>query len=232
MTVYRPLRFAAQTFSRLLFRGPSVQLPLQFYRSLLLRFRPFPVCCSACPLFSYPCSSVVLCSFGSACLPRRTRSANRLVIERRFLVGTLDFHDYRTQTVVARTDGDAFFGDPVPVIELPGSVRQGEYVLIDGFPRLVAKSFGLGVIGLKHLPFAHHGAFRKSRSCIFAGKVFVERRFQDGDLTAFHGVIFCGSFRWRSLRGVFAIRTCGRGTSRRRGSRATWPHAPCPRAPW
>ena len=42
-------------------------------------------------------------------------------------------------------------------------------------------------------------SLRKSRRGIFAGKVFVNRRFENGDFTAFRAVLFCGSSRFRSL---------------------------------
>ena len=42
-------------------------------------------------------------------------------------------------------------------------------------------------------------SLRKSRRGIFAGKVFVDRRFENGDFTAFRAVLFCGSSRFRSL---------------------------------
>ena len=42
-------------------------------------------------------------------------------------------------------------------------------------------------------------SLRKSRRGILAGEVLVDRRFENGDFTAFHGVLFCGNFRCRSL---------------------------------
>ena len=82
---------------------------------------------------------------------------------------------------------------------LPGPVGEGEHVLVYGFPRFVAKSCGLCVIGVKYLPFVHHGTLREPRPGILAGEVLVDRRFENGDFTAFRAVLFCGSSRFRSL---------------------------------
>ena len=79
------------------------------------------------------------------------------IVDGGVFVGTLDLEDHGAQAVVAATDGDAGFFDPVAVVELPAAVRQGEDVLVDGLPRLVAES----VDGLRRGVRQPRGAVRR-----------------------------------------------------------------------
>ena len=97
----------------------------------------------------------------------------------RFFIGRFQLHDDRTQAVVAAADGDAWLPDPVSVIKqsLMGAMRQREHILIDGFPRFIAKPFRLGIVRIKDLPLSHQRARAEPLYAIFARQLFIQRRF-------------------------------------------------------
>lgn len=63
---------------------------------------------------------------------------------------------------------------------------QRKDVLINGFPRLVAKLVGFGVIGVEFLSDRHHGARAEAVHAVFSGEILVEGGFQNGDAYFFH----------------------------------------------
>ena len=105
----------------------------------------------------------------------------RFVIDLRFFVRGLDLEDYRTQAVVAAANGDARFSDPVSIIEKAAAraVGKREHILVNGLPRLIAKTFGLCIIRIKHLPLTKHGTGLKALRAIFTRQFLVECFFQD-----------------------------------------------------
>ena len=54
---------------------------------------------------------------------------------------------------------------------LPCPVGQGEHILVDGLPGLVAQSLRLGVVGVEHLAFPQHGAGAQALHPVFPGQV-------------------------------------------------------------
>ncbi len=116
---------------------------------------------------------------------------DRFVIQCGFLIRAFYFDDDGAQSVIAGADGDAFFGDPVAVIELFRSVRESKDVLVDGFPCFIAEAVRLGVVGIEDLSFFHHGAFGESGGGVFFCQFFVERGSEDCDFAAFHDCRVC-----------------------------------------
>lgn len=72
-------------------------------------------------------------------------SFNGSVIHLRLFVGRLELEYNGAQAVVATANGNARFSYPVAVVKYIGShaVGEGERVLVNSLPRLVAKTLGL-----------------------------------------------------------------------------------------
>lgn len=61
------------------------------------------------------------------------------------------------RAVVATANRHSGFSDPVTVIkQIVHSVRQGEYILINRFPSLIAKAFRFRVVRIEYLSFFQH----------------------------------------------------------------------------
>ena len=103
--------------------------------------------------------------------------------------------------------------DPVTVVEerLVRAMRQRKHLLVDRFPRLVAESLRLRVVGVEHVSSLHHRTSRQPVDAVFGCKLLVERCLEDCGFYLLHLLSFSisGSARWR-----------GEGSS-------TWPLRPC-----
>ena len=105
--------------------------------------------------------------------------AHRHVFGRGLYIRRLELEYDGPQPIVAATNRNARFADPVPVIEqLPArAVRQGEHILINRLPRLVAQPVGPGVIGVKDLTLPQHEAGRQPLRAVLGGQLSVQRGF-------------------------------------------------------
>ena len=103
--------------------------------------------------------------------------------------------------------------DPVTVVEerLVRAMRQCKHLLVDRFPRLVAESLRLRVVGVEHVSSLHHRTRCQTVDAVFGCKLLVERCLEDCGFYLLHLLSFSisGSGRWR-----------GEGSS-------TWPLRPC-----
>ena len=185
------------------------------------------------------------------------------VADFRLDVCRFQLEDDGAQPVVARTDGDARRADPVAVIEqFPAApVREGEHILVNGFPRLVAQPLRFGVVGVEHLPLAQHGAAGQPLDAVFPCQVLLQGFPQNGYLHFFHSIEYppkglltpCGGFPlcsrkfaggavfsaaslsvWRCpspIRGGCARRVRGWLRRGRRGIRSAWLRSLCKSAP-
>lgn len=105
-----------------------------------------------------------------------------------FLIGGFQLEDYWAQTVVATANGNARLANPVAIVEklLAITMGEGEHILVDGLPSLVAKAVGTGIVGIKRLSFVHHGAAREIRNAVLFSKVGIEHGAQNCDFYSFH----------------------------------------------
>lgn len=109
------------------------------------------------------------------------RSPDGDVVHRRYLVGGLQLENHGAKAVVAADDGRPRHLYPVAVVERPlAPVRQGEHVLVDRLPRLVAEALRLGVVGHEDLPLLQHGALAEAVHSVFLRKVLVQGRAEHG----------------------------------------------------
>ena len=70
-------------------------------------------------------------------------------------ISRFQFENDRTQTVIATAYSHSLLTNPIAIVKrlFPGSMRQGKYILIDGFPCFVTHSFWFCIIGIEHLAF-------------------------------------------------------------------------------
>ena len=121
------------------------------------------------------------------------RSADRDVVHLRLLVSRLQLEYHRAEAVVAAAYCHARLPYPVAVVERPvDAVRQGEHVLVDGLPCLVAETVRLGVVRREDLPLPEHGALPEPFDAVLLGEVPVERGPEDGDADLLHAPAIVG----------------------------------------
>jgi len=66
------------------------------------------------------------------------------------------------------------------------SVRQGEYILVNGFPRLVTKSLGLYVITVKNISHLMSGAQPQPLSTVFLRQILIKQGLQNRNFALIH----------------------------------------------
>ena len=137
----------------------------------------------------------------------------RFIINFRFLISSFYLEDDGAQSVVAAADRDARLANPVPVIKKTsigtGSMRDGEYILVDRLPGFIAEALGAGVIGKKLLSFPEHGTCAQAFCSIFSNQFRIKCLFEDRNFALVHEKLLeNGSGRiWKKRPQIFS-RAC------------------------